>query len=180
MSFGPGILHVVDAGEVRMRLLEDELSALHSGIAALDARMAQIRGWCVTVVSGILALAITQSLGDLILGAVLVVVTFWWVEAHSAALQRVMIRRLQALEAHFQGRDPLAALLDDKVSLPGMCAAFISPPSVQGWFGEMRFELRETWSEAKSPYRSLFYLLTAVAIAVMGGTILAGCPGFPL
>lgn len=150
-----------------MRLLEDELTALHTAIAAFDERTAQVRGWCVTVVSGLMALALTQHQVDLALTASGVIFVFWWIDSHAASIQRVLIRRLQVIEQHFRGQDPLSAVRDPGLQLPGMSAGFINPPHVSGWLGEFRFELSETWSEARSPYRALFYALTLVVVAAL-------------
>lgn len=152
--------------EVRMRLLEDELTALHAGITAVDGRMTQVRGWCVTLVSGISALAVTQRRIIILAAAVGVVLLFWWIESQVAAIQRVMIRRIQDIDVHFSGRPAVDAVVDESLALPGMSSAFVSSPQPATWWNEMRDELSGTWREAKSPYLSLFYILVLSALSI--------------
>lgn len=106
----------MDEREVRLRLLEDELEALHAGISAHDGRISQVKGWCVTVTAGLLALAITQQLPALAFCAAFAVLAFWMADSHLASIQRVLIRREQKMEDHFRGRGTLEAF-DDSTPL---------------------------------------------------------------
>ena len=152
---------------MRLRLLEDELGALHAGISAHDGRMAQVKGWCVTVASGLLALAMTQDRPTLALSAVAAVLAFWLAESHIASIQRVMIRRLQFLERHFQGKPATEALSDRQLALPGMASGFIDSPEATGWLREVRTEWNLTLDEARSPYRILFYALVVAGVTLI-------------
>lgn len=157
----------VEESEVRLRLLEDELGALHSGVAGHDARMGQVRGWCLTIASGLLALAVTQAHPILAWSACGAVVAFWFAEAHIASIQRVMIKRLQSIEEHFRGRPPVQALDDVQLELPGMASEIINPASVDTWLKSMKFELDLTLKEGARPYRMLFYALVLVGVVAL-------------
>lgn len=157
-----------DELEVRLRLLEGELSALQDGISTHAARISQIKGWCLTIVSGLLFLAISQDEPTLLGCAAVAAAAFWLADSHAASIQRVMINRQQQIERHFLNHSNSSEAIRNKMLvLPGFASAFLDPPEVQGWWSEVEQELVHTWSEAKSPYRLLFYALTLVGIAVI-------------
>lgn len=160
------IVAAMDEREARLRLLEDELGALHAGISAHDGWIAQTKGWCITIVAGLLALDITQHRQALSMAAAVVSLAFWLADAHTASIQRVMILRQQQIEHHFKGRPALDSLDDVGLAIPGMASSFLDPPQVQGWFGQVRFEVRLALHEAVSPYRMFFYVVLLIAIAL--------------
>ena len=152
---------------MRLRLLEDELNACHVGVSAYAGRASQVKGWCITVASGLLALAITQERAAIAFCAVASVCAFWLAESHVASIQRVMIDRLQYLESHFRDRSATEALSDRTLALPGMASGYIDDPKVDNWLKRLRVELDLTIREAKSPYRILFYALIMVGVVLV-------------
>ena len=161
--------------EARLRLLEDELGALHAGISAYDGRITQIKGWCVTVASGLLALALTQERPALALGALVAVLSFWLTDSHNASIQQVMMNRHEEIELHFRRRSVIAALDDERFDVLRMARAFDDPEDVKDhWFKQVKYELGQTLSQAVVPYRLFFYVLVllSVSIVALAGSIL--------
>ena len=92
---------------------------------------------------------------------------FWLLESHTAAIQRIWIRRHLSIERHFVGKTPAQALDDRQFRLPQLATNFHYGRPANTWMGKLRNQVRQTWTEAVEPYRLLFYsiLLTCIVAA---------------
>jgi|tagenome__1003787_1003787.scaffolds.fasta_scaffold20802608_2 hypothetical protein len=104
----------MDLPQVRLSLLQSELSALESAIRAFDSMSFQVKGWCVTVSLAIAGLAASGHRGLLAIG-VAAVLGFWLVDSQTRGVQRLFIDRSVLLRAALK-TDGLEAFLDGTTS----------------------------------------------------------------
>jgi len=98
-----------DLFDYQFDLLTREMDTLQENIRAFDGRLVTIKGWAITVVSGIAFLALREEdFGYLIFGG-FSVLAFWMIDAMNKGVQRSFIVRYNRIE-HFLRVDFPSAL----------------------------------------------------------------------
>jgi hypothetical protein len=154
----------MDESEAKFELLKQEMQAVQQGIRGLDTALFAIKGWCVTVTAAVAGLAATKDQPLLILVGFAVALTFWLLDAHYKAIQRVYIRRDLRLERILKGADVLELLSSGRLRVPGIASRFIFPR--RGFFKRFMFQLGIIWREAKSPFVFNLYALLVFSLVV--------------
>ncbi len=99
-------------------LLVKEIEYIHSRIAHYDELSFKIKGWAITLWSGIVAFGAKEGLALAVLASVPATITFWIVDAYYKQYQRRSMLRMGVIESFLDSK----GLFEDK----GLRAAFTS------------------------------------------------------
>ena len=99
-------------------LLVKEIEYIHSRIAHYDELSFKIKGWAITLWSGIVAFGAKEGLALVVLASVPATITFWIVDAYFKQYQRRSMLRMGVIESFLDSK----GFFEDK----GLRAAFTS------------------------------------------------------
>lgn len=153
----------MDEDAARLELLKIELQSIQTGIRSLDTTLFQIKGWCVTVVVAVAGFALSNNNAALLLIGFGAIMSFWLIDAHHKALQRVFIERNLLIENEFAKSDVSEAL--NRMRVLGTSLAFVDAHEL-GELRRFKKRISDVASEARRPLTFGIYLFLAALLVL--------------
>jgi hypothetical protein len=142
--------------DARLALLQTELSAIQSSIISFDSITFQIKGWCVTVALAVGGSAIVSRQPALIPLGLAAVIGFLALNCQFKVLQRMFIRRYDALDAAIKEMG-IVEFLQGQGSI-GITGTFV--PNFNYNFAS------SLWNEARQPNTFTLHLFVFAALTI--------------
>ena len=152
--------------DARLVLLQAELGALQSAIRSLDAIDFQIKGWCVTASLAIGGFAVAYKKTGLLAVGLGAIIGFYLVNCQFKAIQRVFLKRNQAIDATLKSAGIMKVLRGEgDLDIVGTAAPDWGASGLSASH-RLRNELRRMLAEARLPNTFGLYLFIFVCLAV--------------
>lgn len=122
-----------DLFSYQLELLQKEMEMLQNSIRGYDSIVFTIKGWAITVFSGIVLFAIDKQKPFLYLFCMASVLAFWMTDAFYKSIQNILISRYRTIERFLQSSDFEQAMANrdfGSFQVPHLQAGFV--------FGKLR------------------------------------------
>ena len=151
--------------DFRLEILKQEIDNLQSSIRNYNNILYLIKGWSITIFSGLIALAIQQNNEKIILISIPTVLMFWLIETLARIVQRHFIARYHKIEWFLRSKSRLEDAWQKEdfhdLNFPDMIARY----SVKDIKVKTSF-----WYNAKTLQTSALYILQMlIAISLFFG-----------
>jgi len=152
------------AFDYQFRLLQHELETTQQGIRNYDSITFIVKGWAITIFSGFLLFIADKQEALFLVPCAISVVLFWVLDALYKAIQRVYIRRYNAIEVYLRSPDFLQAMQTQspiKFDTPRIGIGFSSPRQV---LSMARMASVLLMPNTSLPYVTMLIVMVAIAL----------------
>lgn len=125
---------MTDLFSYQLELLKQEMDMLQNSIRGYDSILFTIKGWAITIFSGIILFAIDKQKPLLYLFCIASVLAFWLVDAFYKSAQNFLINRYRKIETLLQSSD-FEQIMKDRTF-----GNFQVPHFQDGWFYTKKYE----------------------------------------
>lgn len=91
-----------DEFQYKFELVKQEIDSLQSGIRSYDGILFTIKGWAITIFSTFIFFAADKKQPLFLLFCAIAIVLFWLLDSTYRSIQRIYIRRYNAIERYLQ------------------------------------------------------------------------------
>lgn len=96
---------MTDLFAYQLELLKQEMDMLQNSIRGYDSMLFTIKGWAITIFSGIVLFAVDKQKPVLYLFCIASVLAFWLIDAFYKSTQNLLIKRYRKIEILLQSPD---------------------------------------------------------------------------
>jgi len=157
--------------DVRLALLQTELTAIQSAIRGLDTADFQIKGWCVTTSLAIGGFAVVYHKPALLVVGIGAAIGFYLVNCQFKRTQRVFIRRNYAIDAELKKTGIMEVLRGaGSLDIVGTAAPQWRTRPADSWWARLRYEFTAVLFEGLLPNTFSLYLF--ILACLMAETVI--------
>lgn len=153
-----------DLFDFRLEILKQEVDHLQNNIRNYNNILYVIKGWSITLFSGLVALAVQQDRSAILIAALLTIPMFWMIETFARQLQKVFIARYHKVEWFLRSHTKLKAAWEKgafpDLNFPDMIARY----SVEDMDVKTSF-----FYHAKNRHTSSLYIMELFLLAALSG-----------